>query len=259
MRTLALYTGIVSALTLLKPFKSLVLTVEQWPRMSMWTLILAVGTSIFALVVAAVGLLFYFALYQNQEKLRVSQRLRLLGHISALALGIKLAVDLPTRLSALLSDWSDTSKLDWWHGTRAIWNAAHDPFTAATVNNALDLLLTCLSIALLVALSRNPNDSGSEEMAVSNLLRVVSKMTVVALGTVLVMQMIGLVLAPVNHSLARDYFYRYQLRGTAPRLFEDFMLPKLRMLLVQACQFVAPFLVWRASRGPFVAFPLGEL
>jgi hypothetical protein len=58
MRKLALCTGIVSALTVVKPFSSLVLTMAQVPRTSRWPVISAVGTSIFALLVAAVVLLF---------------------------------------------------------------------------------------------------------------------------------------------------------------------------------------------------------
>jgi hypothetical protein len=248
MRKLALFTGIVSGLSLVKPFSSLVLTMGQFPRTSIWTGISLAGFSILAFLVAAVGLAFYFALYHDRGTIRISRRLQLLGRVTALALGIMLAADLPAWIQALLSDGANAVKLDW-YGARGAWNAARDPFTVATMTNALDLLGAILAIALPIALSRDANEQGSEEIQISRRLRVVSGMAVIAFGLVLIGVLIGFALIPLSYSLVRDYFYRYNVGHRPPRLLDDFLLPRLRMLVGQAGLFVSPFLVWRASQG----------
>jgi hypothetical protein len=203
-------------------------------------------------VVTGVGLLFYFALYYDRGTLQVSRQLRFLGRAAALVQGIILAAELPARLSALLNDWAVTRKLDWWNGAASMWNAARDPFTIACATNVIDLLLSVFSIALLIALSRDPSDEPSEDIQVDRLLREVSAMTVIALGLMLVFQLIGIVLVPRNYALLRDY--AYQLGRTPPRLLDLFTYA-IRMLVSEASLFVAPFLVYRASRNVMIEFP----
>jgi hypothetical protein len=161
MRKLALFTCIASALSLIRPLAKLLSTVRQLPPRGIWADISIVSTTAFALLVAGVVLLFYFALYRDRGTLHASARLRMLCRAAAFLLGIMAAVDLPMRLSAFAVDWTNTMDLDWRSGgPTALWA----PSTLAIANNVLDLLSNVLSIALLMVLSRVPDNNPSERL-----------------------------------------------------------------------------------------------
>jgi hypothetical protein len=244
MRKLALLTGVFTALNLVKPVSNLIVSIRHIPATTVWINMATIGMTMFVTAVTGVGLLFYFALYCDQGTLHISRHVRLLGGVAALVQGIIMAADLPARLGALSSDWAVTRKLDWWNGAPGRWNAVRNPFTIACISNVLDLLLSVFSIALLIALSRDPSDKPSEEIPVGRVLREVSAVAVILFGLVLVGQLVGIGLAPHNYSVLRDYAYRL---GRRPPRLAEFLTPLIRGLVLEACLFVAPFLVYRAS------------
>jgi hypothetical protein len=244
MRKLALFTCIASALTLIRPLAKLLSTVRHLPPRGIWADISIVSTTALALLVAGVVLLFYFALYRDRGTLQASGRLRLLCRAAAFLLGIMAAVDLPMRLSAFAVDWTNAMDLDWRSGGPAISTALWAPSTLAIANNVLDLLSNVLSIALLMVLSRVPDNNPSEAAPVGRLLREVSAVAVILLGLVLLGQLIGLFATPYSYSLIRDL--SNQAGRTPPRPVE-FVVPLIRGAAAGACGFLVPFLVYRSS------------
>jgi hypothetical protein len=244
MRKLALYTCIASALTLLRPLAKLAATIRQLPPTGIWGDVSIVSGTAFFSIIGAVVLLFYFALYRDRGMLHASTRLRLLCRAAAFLLGIMLAVNLPSRLSALAIDWTNAMGLDWRSGGAAISTAVQDPFTLAIANNVLDLLSSVLSIALLIVLSRVPVEVLPEATPVGRLLGEVSAVTLILLGLVFLGQLIGLAAAPYSYSQIRDL--AYQVGRTPPRLV-DFVVPLIRGVALGACGLLVPFLVYRSS------------
>jgi hypothetical protein len=217
MRTLALFTGVLTAFNLMTPFANLIRTLHQIAAPNIWLALMKIGGTAFASLVAGVGLLFFFALYRDRGTLHVSRRLRFLGRGAALLLGLILAADLPGRTKGAL----------------------RDP-TLASMPNAVNLLLMGFSIMLLIALSRDPIDKPSEEVPVGRLLRVASELSAKMAGLVLIFAVLGLLVAPYSYSLSRRSVYEPGLT--------DVLIPQIRAVLLQLCGFVIPLIVYRASR-----------
>lgn len=207
MRKLALLFGIFAAFTLVTPIANFVETLHRISAPSIGLTLVKIGATVFVSVVAGVGWLFFFALYRDRGMLHVSRRLRFLGGGAALLLGIILAANLPRRISELINDWAEVRKLDWWGGAASSWDALQDPYSMASIANVVNVIQIALSIALLIALSRNPTDEPSKKIPVGRLLRVVSEMTAKATGLVLIFRLIGLLLVPYSYSLVRHYVY----------------------------------------------------
>jgi hypothetical protein len=225
MRTLALLAGVLTAFTLVTPIANFIGTLHQIaaPR-TVLTLMTIGGMAVVALL-ASVRLLFFFALYRDRGMLHVPRRMRFLGRGAALLLGTILAADL--------------TKASLWH---MMWN----PFTVASMTNAVNLLLMGLSIALLIALSRNLVDKPSEEIPVGRLLRVASEVNAKMAGLVLIFVLLGLLVVPYSYSLALRSIY--ETGRTLPPV-SDLLLAQIRTVLLQFCGFVMPLIVYRASRG----------
>jgi hypothetical protein len=228
----------------MRPLAKLLAAIRQLPPRGIWDGISIISTTALALLVAGVVLLFYFALYRDRGMLYASMRLRLLCRAAAFLLGIMAVVDLPKRLTAFSIDWTNAMDLDWRSSGAAILTAVQSPSTLAIANNVLDLFSSVLAVALLMVLSRVPDENPPEAAPVGLLLREVSAVAVILLGLVLFGQLIGLLATPYSYSLIRDL--SYQAGRTPPRRVE-FVVPLIRGAAVGACGFLVPFLVYRSS------------
>ena len=180
---------------------------------------------------------FYFALCRSSEGPRISKRLGMLALVAALALTVNLAVDLPQWLKSLPSK------------TLAPW----------TVNDASELLVrlsTGALILLLTTIYRQADDAQPRLLA-PKLLRIATGIAVVALGVWAAFNIIRLPFVPFVFLQLRDQAAA-QYRKPPPPI-APFVVETVRMVLVQVCAFVAPYIVWRSlSRGREAGRPLEE-
>ena len=168
---------------------------------------------------------FYFALCRSREGPRISKRLGILALVAALALAANLAVDLPQWLKSLPSK----------------------TLAPRTVNDASELLVrlsTGALILLLTTIYRQASDDVQPRLLAPKLLRIATGIAVVALGVWAAFNIIRLPFVPFVFLQLRDQAAA-QYRKPPPPI-APFIVETVRMVLVQVCVFVAPYIVWRS-------------
>jgi hypothetical protein len=198
------------------------------------TMIAVAGILVVDVFIAIVPL-FYFALYRNAGDLHISGKMRWIAATAATVIGILTLSGIPGWFGSLRGDSVlDTTARQW------------------TVNDtaaALSLIAELAGILLLVALCRLAGDTSSETgVAVSTLLRSLSKVAVIAGGIVAFGCVIGLVATPWVYFYIRDRSLEMGFsneRWTFSRLAMDRLRTALTIILV----YVAPFVVWQGTRN----------
>ena len=100
-------------------------------------------------------------------------------------------------------------------------------------------------ILLLIALSRQATDTSSADVPNSRLLRLVTKVAVIAWGIWLAFNLVRVVLTPYSYSQLRNYALQ---DGVTPPKLANAMVDAIRTLLSQDCLFTAPYVVYKGRR-----------
>jgi hypothetical protein len=179
--------------------------------------------------------LFCFALFRNEGDLLVSRNRQWLALAAAAGIGI-LAV-------AAIPGWSGSFR-----GGSALDSGAR-PWTIIDTSTALGQVANLAYILLLVALSRLAGDRSSERgIAVSSLLRLFTKIAVIAGGIVAVACVVGVAATPWLYSYIRGRSLEMGY-SNARWTLSQFALDRVRTALTVISVYVAPFLVWRGSQA----------
>jgi hypothetical protein len=177
--------------------------------------------------------LFYFALYRNEADLPISRDMRWVAMTAAVVIGI-LGV-------AAIPGWIGSFRRE------SVIEITGRPWTVSDTSNAIGEVANLAALSLLVALFRLVSDGSERGVAVSNLLRVATRMAVIAGGIAAVGCVVGLAATPWIYSdiRGRSLEMGYStVKWTFWRLAAD----RARTALAIICVFVAPFVVWRSSR-----------
>jgi hypothetical protein len=185
---------------------------------------------------------FYFALYRNQGTLHFSKRMRLLSLTAAIILGIITAAELPRWIESFGSYWADIRLLDWNPGAEAVSIVAGEPGTYTQVAALLGEFSILAYIMLLIAFFRHAGKSDGD-IPNSRMLAIMTKIALIAGGLVVAGCVVRLLFLPFVNSQIRDF--AIQVGRMPPRLL-TMMADTVRTLLVQACFFTAPYVVYRS-------------
>jgi hypothetical protein len=190
------------------------------------TIALMVVVSLFTAIVP----LFYLALYRNEGDLLISRNMRWVVMTAALVKGILGLAAIP--------GWIGSFRRE------SVIDITGRPWMIGDTSIALGEVANLAAILLLVALFRLVDDGPERGIAVSNMLRVTTKMAVIAGGIVAVGCLVGLAATPWVYSYIRNRSLEMSAKWTLWRLAAD----RARTALTIICEFVAPFVVWRSSR-----------
>jgi len=175
--------------------------------------------------------LFYFAVYLNEGDLLVSRHMRWTAIAAAGAIGILGAAGIPGWIGSFQHE--------------TVLDSAARRWTIGDTSTALGQIANVAGILLLAALSRLPGEVPSERrVAVSKLLRLMTKVAILTGGIVTVGCAIGIVVTP--------WMYSY-IHGRDPNItgtFSRFAVDRVRADLSAICLYVAPFVVWQGRRKP---------
>ncbi|HSR05702.1 MAG TPA: hypothetical protein VLM42_01010 [Bryobacteraceae bacterium] len=197
---------------------------------------------LFTLIIPA----FYFALYRDDGTLSFPKRLRLLALVASFTTGVLMVEGLPRWIRSSEPYWAAMTTLDWRAGATSVLTLVRDPRTVAQISTGIGELFNIAYILLLVAIFRQETDLPLEtHVPSSRLLNRATKVAVIAWGLVLLVVLLGLLLTPYNFYTLRNY--AFQIGRTAP-VFGDLLLSQIRPVLVQACLFAAPYIVYRSQR-----------
>jgi len=186
---------------------------------------------------------FYFALYKNQSPLRIPKRLRLLALSGALVYGVILAAEVPAWIKSLGAYWGWIKTLDWSVGAASVLSFVRDSGTIGQLSYALSVFSDVVYVSLLIAIFHQESHPSETDAPISNFLRRVTKVTVIAWGLVVSAVLLGLLLTPYTfYTIRKDLL---QMGRTSPG-FGYFFVRQLRTLLQQSCLFAAPYIVYRS-------------
>jgi hypothetical protein len=207
------------------------------PQMfGMETNIWQLGAIVLAVVVSlltATVPLFYFALYRDEGDLPISRDMRWVAMAAAVVIGV-LGI-------AAISGWIASFRGD------SVIDVTGRSWTFSDTSKALGEVANFAALSVLVALFRLGSDVSERGPAVSNLLRVTTKMAVIAGGIVAVGCVVGLAATPWVYSDIRGRSLEMG-HSTDNWAFWRLAADRVRTVLAIICVFVAPFVVWQSSR-----------
>ena len=200
--------------------------------------------------------MFYFALYLNETVLHFPKRLRLLALMAASTFGVIVLTALPALVRSLAAYYSAMKTFDWSVGATSVLAFARDPRTIGHLSILLGELSNIACILMLIAIFRW-TDEPLDNVPVSRLLRVMTKVAVISWGLVVAFLVLRVIAMPYVFFQLRTY--AFQIGRTPPQLWV-MMAEAVRTLLIQACLFAAPYIVYRSQReriGSLVDFESG--
>jgi hypothetical protein len=185
-------------------------------------------------VFTAIVPLFCFALYRNEGGLLVPRDMRWIAMTAAAVMGILSVAGIP--------GWIGSFRRD------SVLHSAARPWTIGDTSTALGQIANLAAVLLLVALFRLAGDGSSERgVAVSTLLRLLTKIGVMTGGIVALGCVVGLVATPWVYSYIRDRSLEMG-HSNANWTFSRLALDRVRAAFTVISVYVAPFVVWRGSR-----------
>jgi len=191
---------------------------------------------------------FYFALYRNKGLPDFPKSLRLLSLTAAIVLGAITVAGLPQWIESIGSYWADIKVFDWSAGAVTVLDAAQEPGTSKQAAALLGTFSDLAYIGLLIAFFRHERKESPENNSVSKLLSVATKIAVIAGGLVVAGCLVRLPVMPYVYVELRDHAMEVGLKP--PRL-GTIMVDAVRTLLIQACFYTAPYVVYRSrARRP---------
>ena len=242
VRKAALIACIAAVLDLLIPgstaIRSMLATASTQSSSTWW----ALPVSSFTVLFSAIQAVFLFALYRNEEPLRLTERMRLLSLAAAAILGVIVALELPRWIVSLGPYLTAMKRVDWTSGATSLGMAVRDPGTVRVAAALLSLFSNLAVFLLLIALFREAGHTPIADAPVSPLLGVMAKMAVIVWGLWLAFNLLRLVLTPYSHSQLRDYAIQ---TGQSPPALGDMMAEAIRTLLITACVFTVPYVIYK--------------
>lgn len=213
-----------------------------------WIIPAAVLTSLFTAIMPV----FYFALYRNESPLRVPKRLRLLALTAVLTFGVIVVVDLSGWITSLESYWKAMATVDWKSGATSILTIARDRRTFGQLSTVLGEVSNVAYILLLIAIFGQSSDQSDAGVPVAPFLRSTTKLTVIAWGIALVFVCLGLLLTLYSFLQIRSDSLRM---GRIPPTFLELLKEPGGRVLVSACMFAAPYIIYRTLRQASASEP----
>ena len=202
-----------------------------------WLLIPISG---FLFYLTAIMPAFYFALYRNEGALHFPKRLRLLALLAAFTNVMLMVTDFPAWIRSLSSY---LATFDWVAGAASVLVFVRDPRTVGQLSTCLMISSNIANILLLIAIFGHASEQTEPGAPVSEPLREMTKAAVILGGFVVVVVLLGLVLTPYNFYTLRNSALQI---GRMPPALGGMLLSQARTVLVQACLFAAPYIVYRS-------------
>jgi len=246
LRRIALITCVTGVLSLPMPIWNTAQTIAAVtePKNYLWRLagILAlVVLTLFTVTLPA----FYFALYRDEAILHFPKRLRLLALVAALTFAVIVVATLPAWVRSLVAYFAGLSVLDWSTGATDVLVFVRDPRTIGHLYTLLGVLSNVAYVFVLIAIFRRADEPLENSVPVSRLLRIMTKVAVIAWGFALLAVVLGLLSTPYNFYALRNYALQI---GRQPPAFGDMLVRQIRAVLLQACLFATPYIVYRSQR-----------
>jgi hypothetical protein len=187
---------------------------------------------------------FYIALYLNETVLHFPKRLRLLALVAATTFGAIVLTALAAWVRSIAAYFSAMKTFDWSTGATSVLAFARDPRTIGAVSTLLAELSNIACILMLIAIFRWA-DEPLYNVPISRMLRVMTKVAVISWGLVVAFLVLRVIAMPYVFFQLRAY--AFQIGRTPPRLWV-MMAEAIRTLLIQACLFATPYIVYRSQR-----------
>jgi hypothetical protein len=131
-------------------------------------------------------------------------------------------------------------------GATSVLIFARDPRAIGQISTLLAEFSNIAYILLLIAIFRQESDLLEIDVPISRQLNRMTKVAVIACGIVLAAVLLGLALTPYSLFTMRNLALQI---GRRPPTFGDLLAERIRnVLVVQACLFAAPYLVYRSLR-----------
>jgi hypothetical protein len=239
VRKAALVAGVATVLGSLIPGWNAALSMYAIESMRQWSIPLIVLGYCFDAILPV----FYFALYRNEGLQDFPRSLRLLSLAAAIVLGIIMAAWLPQWIESFGAYWAEIRLLDWSAGAATVSMVAREPGTSRQLAALLSTFSNLAYIGLLVTFFRQERGESSEDIPVSKLLAVATKVAGIAWGLVVAGSLVRLPFMPFVYIQIRDLAIS---SGRRPPQLEAMMLDAIRTLLVSTCFFTAPYAVYRS-------------
>lgn len=244
VRKLALLNCIFWFLSLLVPAERLVAQINTMTtdHPNWWGGMLAlVAITLFNVLV----LTFFWALYRDRARTFLPAHLRLIALAAAIVLLVIGFRTFGEWAFGIRDDWSFVTQREWRTGARSLRGWLENQATAREFANSTNTAAAVSYVFFLIALFRQSDGSGRSEVPVSRLLAVVTKISVVVARIIVAFLLIRVLITPYLYSLVRSSAARVG-RNSPPFLY--LIRDTIRDLLLGACYFTAPFLVYMSIR-----------
>jgi len=245
LRKVALLTCITGVLGTVLPVwsgtQSILALTSTRPLSTWWIVPLLVLTYAFTAILPV----FYFAVYRNYGTLRFPRRLRLLALAAACTFSIYVAVTVARWIESLGPYWSAMTTLDWRIGAASVLAAARAPGTINFVSSVLGTFSNLAYILMLIAVFRHASDPSELDLPISKPLIIVTKVAAITWGLVAAFNVVRIILIPYSYAGLRDY--ALQIGRRPPRVW-DFAAELVPALVITACMFAGPYIVYKSLR-----------
>jgi hypothetical protein len=247
LRKFALIAFVISTLSILFPFWNSVTTTMSLVARNPHAALRSVPLTIIVSLAAASVLVFYYALFRNQDTLRVPPRIRPLALGGAIAIALSMAAGLPQTWGPLRAGWIAVYKLNWGSGGTALSAIAHDRRFIGSLILGLGECSNVAAMLVLIALFRQPTEEQSEEtVPVSRLLNAATRAAVLLLGLWAAFNLVRLLASPYTYFVVRNVALENRLKP--PPLAHIVSRANIEFL-ASVGQFAAPYIVFKSLPG----------
>lgn len=243
LKSIALIACIAGVLSLPLPIWNAIQTIAAAtaPTNDFWRLAEILALVLMTLFTVIIPV-FYFALYHDEAILYFPKRFRLLALIAAFTFVVMVLTTLPAWIRSLTTY---LAAFDWSIGAASVLVFVRDPRTIGYLSTLLGELSNIAYVLVLIAIFRRADESQETGVHVSRMLRVMTKMAVIAWGLVLLTALLGLLLTPYSFYTLRNDALQI---GRRPPAFGDMLVRQIRTVIEQACLIAAPYIIYKSLR-----------
>jgi hypothetical protein len=245
LRKTALLNCLFTFLSALIPAKNLAaqfaVTVSVHPEWRVWTILAWVALALLGVLILS----FFYALSRDRATLVLPDHLRLIALGAAIILAVIGFRVFGEWAFGIRDDWSFLTDKDWRAGAGSIRSVLEDPVTAREFASSTNTAAVVSYVLFLIALFRQKDDSARSDVPVSKFLAVVTRITLFVAGMIVAFLLFRVFMTPYVYSQLREV--AAQVGRNLPPFFY-LIRDTVRDLLVGACYFTAPFLVYMSIR-----------